>query len=280
MHDVGYTGLIPEFFDGFTVFVQKSAADPYFDFKPYPQKTIIKHKKENFELLSIHIPKCAGTSMTDFLKASYQDGLHLAYDKPPGESNNWFYPPITLGNSSRCVHGHLRIVDYLAYEPKFLMTMLRDPIDRIVSYYIYFKTFEPDNAVIQSMYADSNQGIVDFAKLIGCDYRLYLMGVDLEKFDFVGIVENYTYSLKTMKNILNVEGIMEHEEDLHLNASPQPETKDNILQDELVVCQLRDILHDDIVIYDYFVNKFHSQTKKSTDSALEKIFITDQFVQK
>lgn len=90
-------------------------------------------------LISIHIPKCGGTSFTSCLEQFFGEQLHLHYpdDPEPGP------PPKTAQRGRACVHGHfyhhrwpIGALDYYPGTRQFI-TMLRDPFEMALSGYFF-----------------------------------------------------------------------------------------------------------------------------------------------
>jgi hypothetical protein len=90
-------------------------------------------------LISIHVPKCAGGSIRRLLKEWFGDRLYRHYfqqlDGPP--------PRHALGPGT-CVHGHFNrakdfgVMDYYP-EADQLITILRDPLEIVISNYFFWK---------------------------------------------------------------------------------------------------------------------------------------------
>ena len=90
-------------------------------------------------LVSVHIPKCAGTSFGEVLKAWFGERFHDHYpdDAIPG-------PPARIESRARtCVHGHFYHHDYpigvYDYYPDCaqMITVLRDPLEMMISSYFF-----------------------------------------------------------------------------------------------------------------------------------------------
>ncbi|MEI4196712.1 hypothetical protein [Roseovarius sp. E0-M6] len=87
-------------------------------------------------LISVHVPKCAGTSFGNWLAGAFGDRLHLHYPNsgPP--------EPVTTANV-HCVHGHFFHhqwdISAACYYPqaKQFITVLRDPVQMMISSYFY-----------------------------------------------------------------------------------------------------------------------------------------------
>ncbi|MEW5423881.1 hypothetical protein [Amorphus sp. 3PC139-8] len=87
-------------------------------------------------LVSVHIPKCAGTSLAAWLRTAFHGRLHLHY--PDAEP-----PERTPGGAGWCVHGHfyhhawpIGVRDVYPEARQFI-TVLRDPLEMMVSSYFF-----------------------------------------------------------------------------------------------------------------------------------------------
>jgi hypothetical protein len=170
-----------------------------------------------------------------------------------------------LGSKASCVHGHLDISQYLKYHPKLLVTFLRDPVERIISYYLFLKAHNPDSIMLSKIVNDPDvsAGIVNFAKIFSHDYHHWFSGVDLDRFDYVGIVERYDDSINSINDLIGYSGSEISSTRINvspsrINVSPSPDIKNNLLNDNSIVSVIKDICSDDIDIYNYFHAKFHS----------------------
>jgi len=91
-------------------------------------------------LFSLHIPKCAGTSIKTILQDWFGDGLRLHYYN---EQLNRMPPRYRL-KGGICIHGHfnkdrkLGILDYYP-EADQLITILREPFEIEISLYFFLK---------------------------------------------------------------------------------------------------------------------------------------------
>ena len=98
-------------------------------------------------LVSIHIPKCAGTSFRSVLKKWFKKKLYLHYFD---EKNNVMPPSYNLKSGilkrrfkkGVCIHGHFNkargfgVLDYYPEIDQFI-TILRDPFEVALSNYFY-----------------------------------------------------------------------------------------------------------------------------------------------
>lgn len=111
---------------------------------PNKVKNIVtKHYDPKSLLVSLHIPKCAGTSFSKVLQTWFGDNYFAHYHD---EKQNLF--PEKIANegltSGVCVHGHFNhprgqgVEDYYP-DVKQMITFIRDPFDLHVSTYFYVK---------------------------------------------------------------------------------------------------------------------------------------------
>jgi len=155
-------------------------------------------------LIFVHVPKCAGTSVTIGLKSVY--GKHLFVDRSwrryRGKSQRWqWHSRLPFDDSEivfpkpdvRCVAGHFTHVKYsfLGW-PKFVF--LREPYARVVSHY----SVRGHRAVV-SFEDFVRSGENSISRMVG----------DLRQYFFVGLQEHYEESMKMLEwyagiKILNI----------------------------------------------------------------------------
>lgn len=100
----------------------------------------MKTYEQEKALISIHIPKCSGTSLRCWLEQAFPGQVFLHYFD---EKNN--LPPVKHElRNGRVIHGHFNrqrgfgIQDYYPEADQFI-TFLRDPFDMVVSRFFYEK---------------------------------------------------------------------------------------------------------------------------------------------
>lgn len=109
----------------------------------------MKEYDPNKPLISIHIPKCAGSSFSNILISWFGKGFHPHYydeklNNPPKQYSLYdklFEKKFKFG---MCIHGHFnndRKIGVRDYYPKIdqLITIIRNPFDLHVSNYFYVK---------------------------------------------------------------------------------------------------------------------------------------------
>jgi hypothetical protein len=148
-------------------------------------------------ILSIHIPKCGGTSFRHVLRKIYGDGLWLNYgtifSRPQAH-------PSLLPAGTNCIHGHFlgNAFDELVPQPE-LVTWLRHPVERVVSNYFHFLR-SPDlrDNCCRELF-DKKLSLEQFAELdwMRNEATRYMAGKPAGAFKFIGIVERFDESLRS-----------------------------------------------------------------------------------
>lgn len=156
-------------------------------------------------LISLHLPKTAGTSLRQALESHFGPALMLDYgDLPLNTPRPWRewrawrdgrrlqrdgLPPAV-----HCVHGHFLPLKYRRLEPApVFATWLRDPVERLISHYRYWMT-ATDPAGLPALHrrvVAQQWSLERFC--LGPElrdlYHQFLWGFPVRRFAFVGIVE-------------------------------------------------------------------------------------------
>ncbi|NBD38155.1 MAG: sulfotransferase family 2 domain-containing protein [Verrucomicrobia bacterium] len=160
------------------------------------------------ELISVHIPKSGGSSFRDFLQNLYGDGLRCIYteeESAPRLVHQVAIDPFT----TRCLHGHFHASAFLdRYKDPALITWLRDPVERVVSaYYQYVRVPEDRIYEFNCRLRREGWGLMKFARMAEMRRltRWHFDAVPLERFLFIGIMEEYNLSLRVFCELLGLE---------------------------------------------------------------------------
>lgn len=171
-------------------------------------------------LVSLHLPKTAGTSFADTLRAAAGDGYRDDYADLPMQHGPWKrrrhalraglalrrHPP----QDATCIHGHFLALKYrvaLGARPVRWITWLRDPVQRLASHYAFWRRdydgLDPAQPLRNRMLRE-DWSFERFA--LGPElrnvYRQYLWGFDPAHFDFIGITEHYADDLACLASSL------------------------------------------------------------------------------
>lgn len=160
-------------------------------------------------IFSIHIPKTAGTSFARALEARYGDKVAYYYGlKDPKTAEGLRVEREDLAEALKpladrgieVLHGHypVRYVAPLVTDPsRQVWTWLRDPVERTLSHFDFFKERPAELARIAQRVKEGRLALEPFARrpTIRDLQTRYLEGYRLEEIGFVGIVEQFELSL-------------------------------------------------------------------------------------
>ena len=164
-------------------------------------------------IISVHIPKTAGTSFAKNLEAYFRAGLLKDYDDLPTNTPQYERNRAALLASVHnaetdqltgvaCIHGHFLPLKYLLLSVKKdlrFITWMRNPVERVLSHYHYLKSFyDPATApTLHRKMIEEEWSVERFclAPELQNLYGQFLWGFPLEYFDFIGITEYYDEDL-------------------------------------------------------------------------------------
>ncbi|HWB61036.1 MAG TPA: sulfotransferase domain-containing protein [Chthoniobacteraceae bacterium] len=163
-------------------------------------------------IISVHLPKTAGTSFQATLEAHFgetllKDYADLPINTPPEERNR-----AALENSVKnamrdfagieCIHGHFLPLKYVTVSARLdarFVAWMREPVDRVVSHYHFWRNFhDPSSAGrLHNQVVAEDWSLERFC--LGPEvrniYSQFLWGFPLSNFDFIGITEYYAEDL-------------------------------------------------------------------------------------
>jgi hypothetical protein len=167
------------------------------------------------ELISLHIPKTAGTSFRNILKLMYNEDQVVRFDIRMGGLvflNEEPYFENTLP-CAKVIHGHFSYENlnsaFTIPENCPIITWLRDPVQRVVSNYYYLEA-----RLIDILQEEKNQlhilgkmqrSLIEYARADINRNRMsqFLQGIDLKKLAFIGIQEQFATDLPLLAARLN-----------------------------------------------------------------------------
>lgn len=160
-------------------------------------------------LLSLHLPKTAGTSFADTLRAATGRGYRDDYADLPMQHGTWRrrlravhggrHLRGRLPAGTTCIHGHFLAVKYriaLGAQPACWITWMRDPVQRLVSHYAFWRRDYDGTDPAQPLRNRMLREEWSFERFaLGPEmrnvYRQYLWAFDPARFAFIGITEHY-----------------------------------------------------------------------------------------
>lgn len=207
------------------------------------------------KLISIHIPKTAGTSFRNTLKAVYGEDHVIRLDIKDSKLvvlDNVIFGASTLPISVNVIHGHFSFSNLIATFPidpsTPLITWLRDPVERVISNYYYLQqqlskeeTIEQDDKIFKgvNILSNGNLSLLEYARLEKSRNRMsrFLDGCELSDFTFIGIQEFYSEDLKELSILLNWPQVQE----FHHNTTENRHNVDALVRAEIEALNLIDV---------------------------------------
>jgi len=157
----------------------------------------------NIELISVHVPKTAGSLFLErVLKQVYHsDEITLDY------LGNGVVPLDQISHRSKIIHGHFSIDKYNRYFPEAKRIIwLRYPIFQVVSMYFMQKYVVPVlTPNTPNIVVDEGLSLIEYAEIENSRNSVsqyYANGLNLSDFYFVGIQEFYKEDLLDLKMML------------------------------------------------------------------------------
>jgi hypothetical protein len=177
------------------------------------------------ELISIHIPKTAGTSFHHILAQQYGECHVERIDWPKlGDE-------ICRNPSTAVVHGHLSYKEAKLLDPSGSIpriTWIRNPIDRVVSNYNYLSEKlvqlidEPRHGV--DILSKLQRSLLEFASAEKNRNRIhkFLEGSSIEDYAFIGVVERYDEDINALQRHFGWQNV----NPVYYNSSNRARSKD------------------------------------------------------
>lgn len=175
--------------------------------------------KNNIELVSLHIPKTAGTSFRNILKNCYGEESVVRFDirgkKKKVFIENEEFLKKRISSNIKVIHGHFQYQDLMELinlnENAKLITWVRHPVQRVLSNYFYLQERLREELDEESkglnILSKMQKSLIEYARYEINRNRMskFLHGADLETFDFIGITEHFNEDIFQLAEILGIE---------------------------------------------------------------------------
>jgi hypothetical protein len=203
------------------------------------------------------VPKAGGSSVGHLLKTVYGASYQANYGDNPAhpssqrvlDPGSYFARRETMPAQVRCIHGHFHPGKFSFSYHTVLFTLLRHPVDAVISWYFYWKQMERQNDPLHDYFLDHGLTIAETAQLPLVRWalsRTYFEGFDMGRFDIIGRYSEYEKALKDLSARIGVP----FDAGLKENVTPESEARQQASENADLRNQLEDILRDDIRFYE------------------------------
>lgn len=214
--------------------------------------------KNNIELVSLHIPKTAGTSFRHILKDQYRrrEVARLdIYQSGNIHLNQKEFTKSSLKEKIKVIQGHYTYKSIherldLNKNVEFI-TWLRDPVERVISNYYFLNQIianrlkELPNENLMNRMGKSLAEFVEYEENKNVMSK-FLKGAELESFKFIGFQHNFEEDLNRLATLMNWKTL----KNFRYNANDRKPKK----IDEDMINLIRSNNQEDIILYNNALN--------------------------
>jgi len=173
------------------------------------------------KFIFIHNPKTAGTTLRNSIESIFgKENMLLDYNRPMKDitivrnskniissfSTKQLKEKIIFGHTLPCKYCDFRLDGFHKRKDHIYLTFLREPLQRTISLYYFFQRdpISPNAVPLRVKLTKEKWSLETFLTYPGLwqnFYAKYFFGFSIEKFDFVGITENYSSSIRTLSKM-------------------------------------------------------------------------------
>jgi len=213
------------------------------------------------QLLSVHVAKAGGSSLLRLFQQAYGDALLPDYAENPADplsprvldparyaARQGTFPP-----GIACIHGHFHPAKYVITRDTLLATILRHPVENIISIYFFWKTLAKGHDRLHDYFIDQNLTLLETARLPllrNLFSKTYFEGFDMRRFNLIGRHDNRASTLLRL-GVLTGRNFAAG---VHENPTASSPARDQAKADPVLRRQLEDILAEDIRFYERFAH--------------------------
>jgi hypothetical protein len=211
------------------------------------------------QLISVHVAKAGGSSLLKIFESRFGDRLLKDYAENPADPlsprnldpERYFARQTRIAETIACVHGHFHPGKYAIPANAILSTILRHPVENLISIHFFWKTLGPGHDPLHDYFLAQNLSLLETAKLPLLRHlfsKTYFGGFDMGRFNVVGRHDSRGAALQKIAAIIG--GTFEA--DTHENVTQPTPERQEAESNPRMQRALEDILIDDIRFHDRF----------------------------
>lgn len=210
-------------------------------------------------LISVHVAKAGGSTMLRLLRVAYGDSFMPDYSDDPAnplgqrtlDPNRYLLRNEVFPADVSCIHGHFHPGKYDIKDGTVLSTILRHPVDNIISIFFFWKTLAKQGNALHDYFIDNQLTIQEMAKLPilrNLFSKTYFEGFDMGRFDLIGRHDNRETALKQLSALIGTA----LDSTIHENITEASAERMELESDPSFRRELEDILTNDIKFYERY----------------------------
>jgi hypothetical protein len=185
-----------------------------------------------------HLPKTAGSTLKAAFEATVaKDDIVWDYQRPFGRSyisrniisaidsfsTRRIKGKLVYGHFLPCKYCDLRLNGYNKRIGSVYLTFLREPLQRAVSHYYFWKRTPDIENYAYIKFKEENWNLERFLtdRYYRNFYAQYFFGFGIKNFDFIGITERYEDSIKLLRKLYPEFATLSFEHKLNFNSTKQ-----------------------------------------------------------
>ncbi|HRC73369.1 MAG TPA: Wzt carbohydrate-binding domain-containing protein [Candidatus Competibacter sp.] len=181
------------------------------------------------ELVSIHIPKTAGSSFLKILLDNYGDDIFHYRGEEPNLSE------------FKAIHGHFDAKKYLGlYPDSKWIAWVRHPVIRLISFYNYM-------VYNDKSYSGSFESFIEIEQFIN-QQTAFLAGKDLNSYFFIGVQEFWGEDIAELSGKMNWSSSLLIQDNVNKNPNYHEELS-LLIRDERLVKKIISLNEEDMELY-------------------------------